>query len=636
MKTARHLCIVPGILCLLVTGIAAAEDERWVSLFDGETLDGWQQRNGTATYRVEDGVIVGRTTPGSPNSFLCSVNSYGDFELRFEVKVHDRLNSGVQIRSRTRGNDPNGRVNGPQVEIEASGENGAEAGYIYGEAAGGWMTPRRLLKPHKHFKDGEWNAYRVIADGARIKVWLNDVLISDLVDTEKYETHPHGFIGLQVHGIRGKGPFEVAWRNLKIREVSSGADRDGWVDLYNGKDLAGWKTTGNWIPKERGVLAIEPRPGEQGWRRFDAYLWSEQKYRDFILDVEYSYPKGGNSGIFFRVGDTANPVQTGIEAQILDSSGHTGALTHHDHGGIIRTAPAAQNMSKAPAEWNRMRIKCRGSRLQVVLNDQRIHDFDLAQTPAKDRPLEGYVGLQDHGEPHDLRFRHIRIKELGESEARSTVEVEPVTKRIPLFNRTDLIGWVPDVPAKDENPNVPDSFVVRNGVLVSKGNPQGHLVTTGQYRDYRLIVEYRFPEKGGNCGVLVHASTPRALYRMFPASIEVQMHSGNAGDFWCIRENIEVPDMETRRPRRKGQKWGGVEGDSRRILNLTDDSENPIGEWNTMQIDCRGRSVKVWVNGDLVNEGTGCTVDRGKIALQAEGTEVEFRKVVLEPLPAEK
>jgi hypothetical protein len=204
----------------------------------------------------------------------------------------------------------------------------------------------------------------------------------------------------------------------------------------------------------------------------------------------------------------------------------------------------------------------------------------------------------------------------------------------PLFNGTDLSGWEADVPARDDDPSVPDSFVVRDGLLVSLGEPRGHLVTKQAYRDYRLEVEYRFAGEAGNCGVLVHASKPRALYEMFPQSIEVQMQSGDAGDFWCIQEDIEVPDMETRRPRKEGEEWGGAEGDARRILNLTDGSEKPLGEWNTMVIEARGDSIKVWVNGDLVNHGTNASVDHGRIALQAEGTEVEFRKVEIGPLPA--
>ncbi|MDA9961396.1 DUF1080 domain-containing protein [Opitutales bacterium] len=217
MKKHRILTLA---LASLIGASANADHhaKKFVSIFDGKTLEGWTQRNGTATYEVKDETIVGTTKKGSPNSFLCSNKLYGDFELLFEVKVHNSLNSGVQIRSQTKGG-PKGRVNGPQVEIEASGEKGAESGYIYGEAAGGWMTPADKRKPHKHFKDGEWNKYRVLAEGARIQTWINDQHISDLVDKEKLKTHPKGFIGLQVHGVGNRGPFDVAWRNLKIRVI---------------------------------------------------------------------------------------------------------------------------------------------------------------------------------------------------------------------------------------------------------------------------------------------------------------------------------------------------------------------------------------------------------------------------------
>lgn len=205
---------------------------------------------------------------------------------------------------------------------------------------------------------------------------------------------------------------------------------------------------------------------------------------------------------------------------------------------------------------------------------------------------------------------------------------------VSLFNGKDLTGWKPDVPDRDRDPNGPPSFVVRDGKLVSLGTPEGHLLTDGRYRDYRLEVEYRFPGKPGNCGVLIHASKPRALYKMFPQSIEVQMMSGNAGDFWVIREDIKTKDMEKRRPRASGEKWGSAEGDARRIVNLTDGSEKPLGQWNSMVIEARGRTITVWLNGDLVNEGFDATVDHGRIALQTEGAEVEFRKVQIGPLSA--
>jgi hypothetical protein len=203
---------------------------------------------------------------------------------------------------------------------------------------------------------------------------------------------------------------------------------------------------------------------------------------------------------------------------------------------------------------------------------------------------------------------------------------------VSLFNGKDLTGWTVDVPDADKNPNISPTFIVRSNLLVSLGKPNGHLITEKEHRNYRLDVEYRFAKGPGNCGVLVHASKPRALYGMFPQSIEVQMLSGNAGDFWVIQEDVEVPDMVQRRGPQ--EKWGGTEKHNRRILNLTDKSEKPVGDWNHMRIECLDRTIKVWVNGDLVNEGSKATADHGKIALQAEGAEVEFRRVEITPLEA--
>ncbi len=199
-----------------------------------------------------------------------------------------------------------------------------------------------------------------------------------------------------------------------------------------------------------------------------------------------------------------------------------------------------------------------------------------------------------------------------------------------LFNGSDLTGWHIDVPAADSNVRLRSPFEVRNAMLVSLGEPRGHLISDSSYKDYRLEVEYRFPGTPGNAGVLVHASTPRALYGMFPKSIEVQMEHGNAGDFWCIVEDITVPDMEKRRG--PPAEWGISEGKARRIINLTDGSEKPLGEWNTMVIEAVGRAIRVWVNGTLVNDGSNATADHGQIALQSEGSEVEFRKLSLTPI----
>jgi hypothetical protein len=199
-----------------------------------------------------------------------------------------------------------------------------------------------------------------------------------------------------------------------------------------------------------------------------------------------------------------------------------------------------------------------------------------------------------------------------------------------LYNGKDLTGWHIDVPTMDKDPALKSPFIIRNGLLVSLGVPRGHIITNSTYENYRLEVEYRFASKPGNCGVLVHASTPRALYGEFPKSIEVQMMHENAGDFWCIVEDISVPDMESRRGPKEN--WGITEGKERRIKNLTDGSEKPAGEWNKMVIECLGKEVKVWVNGTMVNHGTNATASKGQIALQAEESEVEFRKVELQKI----
>ena len=207
---------VLGIPIAATQAVQPAEDG-WTSLFDGKSLDGWVQRNGTASYRVEDGCVVGKTTEGSPNSFLCTEKDYGDFELKFEVLVDDALNSGVQIRSASKPEFKNGRVHGPQVEIAINGS----AGYIYGEALDtGWLCENRTdPEANAAFKKGEWNQFRVLAVGKSIKTWVNGVPVADLVDEKSNMLS--GFIGLQVHGIKkGTGPYEVRWRNLSIKDLT--------------------------------------------------------------------------------------------------------------------------------------------------------------------------------------------------------------------------------------------------------------------------------------------------------------------------------------------------------------------------------------------------------------------------------
>ncbi len=196
------------------TAIPDVDGDGWVSLFNGNDLTGWTQKNGTATYRVEDGTIVGKTSEGSPNSFLCSDKDYGDFELTFEVNDDPGLNSGVQIRSKSLKEFNNGRVHGPQVEIETSP---GEAGYLYSEGTGrDWITTEQPIKDA--YMNGQWNRYVVRAKGDRLQTWINGRAIADVSDPESFKS---GFIGLQVHGIgKGEGPYQVRWRDIRVRELT--------------------------------------------------------------------------------------------------------------------------------------------------------------------------------------------------------------------------------------------------------------------------------------------------------------------------------------------------------------------------------------------------------------------------------
>jgi len=203
-------CLLVSMLMIAASAFTAVADDNgpWRSLFDGKSLDGWEQHGGAAVYKVEDGAIVGHSVANTSNSFMCTKERFGDFELEFEVMVDNALNSGVQIRSNIKEND---RVWGPQVEIEAGP---GESGYSDGEATGrGWLSQDRSKQDA--VQNGQWNKYRIVCRGANVKTWVNDQPIADLTDEQSSR---EGLIGLQVHGVGKRAdPLFVRWRNIRIR-----------------------------------------------------------------------------------------------------------------------------------------------------------------------------------------------------------------------------------------------------------------------------------------------------------------------------------------------------------------------------------------------------------------------------------
>lgn len=213
----------------------------------------------------------------------------------------------------------------------------------------------------------------------------------------------------------------------------------------------------------------------------------------------------------------------------------------------------------------------------------------------------------------------VALATLGSPSARAD---EP--QSIKLFNGTDLSGWTYFL--GDSEKQLEDVWSVQDGVLHCTGNPAGYLITQREFDNYVLTLEWRWPGQGGNNGVLVHCTDPQVL-GVWPRSLEVQLQANEAGDFWVIGTEIEIDNPE-----------GRIQG--RRHRNLTDDSEHDLGEWNTMRITCRGDTVRVEVNGDLVNECRNLSYDnashtRGAIALQSEGAPIEYRNIVLHPLADE-
>jgi quinoprotein glucose dehydrogenase len=222
----------------------AASGDGWIELFDGHSLSGWVHMNGAHRFTVEDGAIVGRTVESSAsmNSFLCTLQEFGDFELELETSIDPVTNSGIQIRSQVRPVQMQGRsfeaaagrVNGPQVEIRRSYKGLPATGHVYGEAMGtNWLTSQQKIQDgHPHFVNDGWNKLRIVASGPRIQTWVNGQPVEDIVNEAVYKTHPGGFIGLQIHGLSqrevdanpGAGittrqPLVIKWRNIRIRPL---------------------------------------------------------------------------------------------------------------------------------------------------------------------------------------------------------------------------------------------------------------------------------------------------------------------------------------------------------------------------------------------------------------------------------
>jgi hypothetical protein len=299
--------------------------------------------------------------------------------------------------------------------IPVNGEHIGAFGKPPGRAGNGWLNllEAALLSDSAASDAGRLNEKRsatrpwqsLLRCGKLCAELFTCFSFSEEVSMKSFTGYGHHHLGLAI----------IATALLAILGIAPGhvAGAADPVNLLAGGDLSRhWTTTGNWKLGDDGAVSLQPRPGEKGWTRFDAYLWSKQQYKDFEADFEYKVEKGGNSGFYFHVGDLKSPVQKGIEVQIYDSgSKEAGAkLTDHDSGGIIPGLPPTKNAAKPAGEWNRMKVSVQGNKVTVVLNGETVNEVALDDPKLKDRPATGWIGFQDHGLP--LALRNVRVRSL--------------------------------------------------------------------------------------------------------------------------------------------------------------------------------------------------------------------------------
>ena len=453
MKSSSAIRSCAAVAAFAPFALAAAD---WTPLFNGHDLSGWKVANGKAPYTVEDGAICGATVTDSPNSFLATEKSYGDFILEFEVLMEQdkTFNSGVQFRSTADPSIMNGRVHGYQCEIDPSAR-GWTAG-IYDEARRGWLYPVSLNPPALNaFKLGEWNRFRIEAIGHSMRTWLNDKPVAHLID----DLTKDGIIALQVHSIgnnKGEEGRKIKWRNLRIQtdnlkpaavaaipirnlipnDLSAAEREQGWKLLWDGKTSAGWRSaTATTFPEKGwemkdGVLTVHESGGNEAANGGD--IVTTEQYSDFELLVDFRYTPGANSGIKYFVQPNLNKAggsAIGTEFQILDDERHPDAKLGRDGnrtlGSLYDLIPAPKDKPKTkPGEWHTARIVVKNKHAEHWLDGKKLLEYERASDDFRKLVAEskykgwagfadwpkGHILLQDHG--NTVSFRSIKLRQL--------------------------------------------------------------------------------------------------------------------------------------------------------------------------------------------------------------------------------
>lgn len=443
------------IAVFMILASCKQQGSEWKDLFNGKNLDGWVKLNGTAEYRVEDDMIVGVSEMNTPNTFLATTETYGDFILEFDFKVDDGLNSGVQFRSLSLPEYNNGRVHGYQFEIDPSDRSWT--GGVYDEARRGWIYPMNYNPEGENaFKKGEWNSARIEAIGNSIRTWVNGVECANLLDN----TTTEGFIALQVHSINNEelAGKTVSWRNIRIltdnleqyktpvnsnvkqlnqiaNTISELEASEGWELLWDGKTTNGWRGAKldefpekGWVIED-GILKVLKGDGGESTNGGD--IVTTKPYKNFMLKVDFRITEGANSGIKYFVDTNLNKGEgsaIGCEFQILDDRNHPDAKLgingNRTLGSLYDLIAAPEDKPFRSGFFNTAMVVVQGNHVEHWLNGVKIVEYErnteewnaLVQTSKyKDWPNfgnaeEGLLLLQDHGD--EVWFQNIKIKVL--------------------------------------------------------------------------------------------------------------------------------------------------------------------------------------------------------------------------------
>lgn len=418
--------------------------------------------------------------------------------------------------------------------------------------------------------------------------------------------------------------FIVVIRVLAACSLFIAAHASGQVS--SAESAAGWKSLSDPTAWRGYKQKLFP---EKGWSVEDGALKTTSgggdlitvdQFGDFELEMEWKASPKANSGIIFRVTEKYDATyQTGPEFQILDDAGHgLKPDDMHSSGALYDlAAPSAEKKLNPAGEWNRARIFLNNGVLRQYVNGVKVVECrtddaswkeKIARSKFKDTEgfgvqPKGHIALQDHGDT--LWFRDIKVRDLD----------APMPGEVALFNGKDLSGWKAIVPEAEKAGIKPESvWEVKDGILICKGNPVGYIRTEQDYTNYVLKLEWRFnpvTKQAGNSGVLLRMVGED---KVWPKSVEAQLQSGSAGDFW----NIDEFKMKTDASRLNG-----------RNTRKTHGNENPVGEWNEYEIIVDHGKVTLKVNGEVLNEATDVEEVAGKICLQSEGAEIQFRNIRL-------